>query len=54
MEKERKLHFFLIRLIIAGGICLVFVALKVILIGNPILEKVFEYLSSDIVFLKQL
>lgn len=54
MEQERKLHFFLIRLLMAGAICLVIAVVKVISADNPILEKVFEYLSSDIVFLKQL
>lgn len=50
MDRERKLQSFFIRFLLAGAACLVFAAMRLIPFCGEIVEKIFNYVTSDIVF----
>lgn len=52
MDRERKLQGFFIRFLLAGSACLAFAIMKLLPFCNEIVEKIFNYVTSDIVFLR--
>ncbi len=52
MKEEYKIKSALFRTLCALIICLVFVFIKFVLKNEIILEEVYNYLTTDIVFLK--
>ena len=52
MERERKLKGFLIRFFMAGGLFLLFIMMKLFPVCNKLVEEIFSYITSDIVFLQ--
>lgn len=51
MEEEYKIKSALIRTLCALVLCLAMIVLKFVLKDEKILEEVYNYLTSDIVFL---
>ncbi|MGN0506694.1 MAG: hypothetical protein ACI4FZ_09040 [Lachnospiraceae bacterium] len=52
MDRERKLQGFLLRFLLAGTLFLSFVVMKLLPFCSDIVEEIFSYIATDIVFLR--
>ena len=52
MMEEYMIKSSLIRTLCALSVCLIFILLKFVLKNEKIVEEVYKYLASDIVFLR--
>lgn len=52
MQEESKIKSSLVRTFLALVLCLIFICLKFVFKEEKIVEEVYNYLASDIVFLK--
>lgn len=50
MNRERKIKSFLVRFLMAGGICLIFSFMKLLPVCDKIVAEIFQYVVSDVVF----